>query len=93
MKTTARFFLVSFLLLFFIRVSAGEQVGQVVFRQEGNFQFPDEVLRCNVQTKKGLVFSDRVVNEDVRRLYSMGIFSDVASVVEDMPDGRKSITF
>lgn len=80
-------------LLLQVSILKGAEVGEVVFRQEGDYHFSDDVLKCNVQTKKGLVFSDRMVNEDVRRLYSMGVFSDVVSIIEDMEGGRKRVSF
>ena len=87
-----RIFFSVFLFLSFFML-AGQEVGQVVFKQDGSFLYSEDLLRSNVQTKKGLVFSEQVVNEDVRRLVALGIFADVVSVIEDMPDGKKSVTF
>ena len=70
-----------------------QEIGKVEFRQEGNFQFPVAVLRDNVQTKKGLMFSERILNDDVRRLYALGVFADVVTMVETLPDGKKAVTF
>ncbi|MBR2434489.1 MAG: hypothetical protein IKB22_03375, partial [Lentisphaeria bacterium] len=73
--------LLMFAVLFLAVSLCAQQVGKVDFIQTGSFQFPEAILRDNVQTKKGLVFSERVVNDDVRRLYALGVFADVVSVV------------
>ena len=85
--------LISVLFFTFLLQMFAQEVGKVEFRQEGNFKFPDAVLRDNVQTKKGLMFSERILNDDVRRLYALGVFADVVSIVETLPDGKKSVIF
>ena len=85
-----KFTLISVLFFAFLLQMFAQEIGKVEFRQEGNFKFPDAVLRDNVQTKKGLMFSERILNDDVRRLYALGVFADVVSIVETLPDGRKS---
>lgn len=90
MKKLFLFFVVCFV---FLLDFAAQEVGKVDFRQDGKFQFPVAVLRDNVQTKQGLMFSERILNDDVRRLYALGVFADVVTVVETLPDGRKAVTF
>ena len=85
--------LISVLFFTFLLQMFAQEVGKVEFRQEGNFKFPDAVLRDNVQTKKGLMFSERILNDDVRRLYALGVFADVVSIVETLPDGKKLVIF
>ena len=85
--------LLMFAVLFLAVSLCAQQVGKVDFIQTGSFQFPEAILRDNVQTKKGLVFSERVVNDDVRRLYALGVFADVVSVVETLADGSKAVSF
>lgn len=82
----------TFFIMLLLTVSA-QEIGKVEFRQEGTFKFPVAVLRDNVQTKKGLMFSERILNDDVRRLYALGVFADVVSMVETLPDGKKAVTF
>ena len=47
----------------------------------------------NTQTKAGLPYSERVINEDVRRLFALGMFADVVSEVKDLPNGNKEVIF
>ena len=82
-----------YLFFVFLCEFMAQEIGKVEFRQEGNFQFPVAVLRDNVQTKKGLMFSERILNDDVRRLYALGVFADVVTMVETLPDGKKAVTF
>ncbi len=44
-------------------------------------------ILAKLKTKRGDVFRDKVVNEDVKRLYLMGYFSEVKVSVEDDEDG------
>ena len=47
----------------------------------------------NTQTKAGMPYSERVINEDVRRLFALGMFADVVSEVKDLPNGNKEVVF
>jgi len=40
-----------------------------------------------LKTKKGEIFSQKVVDEDIKRLYLLGFFSDVSVSIEDVQDG------
>ncbi|MBC8473460.1 MAG: hypothetical protein H8D54_01455, partial [Candidatus Omnitrophica bacterium] len=44
-------------------------------------------ILSKLKTKRGEAFLEKVVNEDVKRLYLMGYFSDVSVSVEDVQDG------
>ncbi len=89
-----KFKLFSFLALFAVSAMLhAQEIGKVAFQQTGDFIFSEDMLKNNVQTKKGLMFSDKILSDDVRRLYAMGVFADVVSVVEDMPDGKKAVMF
>ncbi len=48
-----------------------------------------ETLLAKVQTKPGSTYQDTVVSEDIRRLFSLGYFTDVRADVEELPDGLK----
>ncbi len=71
----------------------GQIVGKVTFQQQKTFRFSDDILIMNTQTKEGLPLSERVINSDVRRLFEMGIFSDISTEIRDMEDGRKEVVF
>ncbi|MDP2921324.1 MAG: outer membrane protein assembly factor BamA [Candidatus Omnitrophota bacterium] len=44
-------------------------------------------ILSKLKTKKGDMFSQKVVDEDIKRLYLLGFFSDVSVAVEDVQDG------
>jgi len=44
-------------------------------------------ILSKLKTKRGELFLEKVVNEDVKRLYLMGFFSDVSVTIEDIQDG------
>jgi len=44
-------------------------------------------ILSKLKTKKGDIFSQKVVDEDIKRLYLLGYFSDVSVSVEDSADG------
>ena len=51
------------------------------------------MLRYNVQSRKGGMYNERTVNDDIKRLHAMGMFSDVASETRKTPDGKIEIIF
>ncbi|OQA86334.1 MAG: Outer membrane protein assembly factor BamA precursor [Lentisphaerae bacterium ADurb.Bin242] len=70
-----------------------EEISSVVFQQGGTYKFEEDVLRANVQSRKGATYSDRAVNDDIKRLHAMGMFSDVAAETKKTPDGKIDIIF
>ncbi len=44
-------------------------------------------ILSKLKTKRGDAYMEKVVNEDVKRLYLMGYFSDVTVITEDVQDG------
>lgn len=44
-------------------------------------------ILSKLKTKKGDIFSQKVVDEDIKRLYLLGYFSDVSVSIEDVQDG------
>ena len=66
-----------------IAVSAfGQSIDRVEFRQNGTYPFSEDIFEMNTQTKAGMPYSERMINEDVRRLFSLGMFEDVLSEVK-----------
>jgi len=77
-----------------IAVSAfGQTIDRVVFQQQGAYPFSEDIFEMNTQTKAGMPYSERMINEDVRRLFSLGMFEDVMSKVKDLSDGNKEVVF
>ena len=71
----------------------GQTIDRVVFRQQGANSFPEDIFEMNTQTKAGMPYSERIVNEDVRRLFSLGMFEEIDSTVKDLSNGNKEVTF
>ena len=44
-------------------------------------------ILSKLKTKKGDIFSQKIVDEDIKRLYLLGFFSDVSVSIEDVQDG------
>ena len=74
-------------------VNAAEEISSVVFRQKSDYKFDEDILRANVQSRKGGIYSERAVNDDIKRLHAMGVFSDVVSETRNTADGKKEIIF
>ena len=70
----------------------GQTIDRVIFRQQGAY-LSEDIFEMNTQTKVGMPYSERLINEDVRRLFALGMFSDVQSVVKDLSNGNKEVVF
>ncbi len=56
-------------------------------RVKGNKAISSATVLAKIKTKPGIPFSQEVANEDIRRLYALGYFTDVAIDVEDYEEG------
>jgi len=82
------------LILGCLTISAfGQMIGKVTFQQQGTYLLPEDVFEMNTQTKAGMRYSERIVNDDVRRLFAKGIFTDVVSEVKNLENGTKEVIF
>ena len=77
----------------FCCLNAAEEISSVVFQQNSEYKFEEDVLRANVQSRRGGVYSEKAVNEDIKRLHAMGVFSDVVSETRNTADGKREIVF
>lgn len=50
-----------------------------------------ETILAKVQTKPGMSYQDSIVSEDIRRIFSLGYFTDVKAEVEKLPEGLKLV--
>ena len=76
-----------------VTLVSAKEISAVVFEQGSVFKFDEDILRANVQSRKGGKYSEQSVNDDIKRLHAMGVFSDVVSVTKETPDGKIQITF
>jgi len=63
-----------------------------IIRVEGNSVISSAAILSKVKSKPGDEFSSEILNDDLKRLYALGYFTDVAIDIEDYADGAM-ITF
>ncbi len=69
------------------------EVGEVKFDQSGGDRLTESQLALNIRLRKGSEYRREILDEDIKRLYRTGNYSDVAAEVNDLPDGRVQIVF
>lgn len=74
-------------------LNAADEISDVVFQQNSDYKFEEDILRANVQSRKGGAYSERAVNDDIKRLHAMGVFADVVSETRTLDNGKKEIIF
>ena len=85
--------LVTVLAMLIAASAFGQSIDRVVFQQRGVYPLSEDIFEMNTQTKAGMPYSERIVNEDVRRLFALGMFADVYSEVKDLSNGNKEVIF
>ena len=94
MKRQYKYFFLALLLALVPGTVYSQKISEVLFEQDpAGFQFSEDLLMNQIQSRKGDNYSERVVNEDVKRLYAKGFFSDVVSIVNIQPDGSRQLIF
>ena len=56
---------------------------------DGNRAISSSTITAKIKTKPGSVFSQQIANDDIKRLYALGYFTDVAIDVGDYKEGVK----
>jgi outer membrane protein insertion porin family len=81
--------------IFFLTCSVlnAAKVGEIKFKQNGKMQVPIELLKYNLALTTGSSFSQATLNEDIKRLYDTGYFSDIEATKTNEKDGKIDITF
>ncbi|MCP4176498.1 MAG: outer membrane protein assembly factor BamA [bacterium] len=84
-----------FILLFYFSflVLSAVDVNKINFDQTGALKVPTELLRYNIQLKPGKTFTQEKLNNDIKRLYDTGYFSDVEAKATTTSDNKVNITF
>ncbi len=70
-----------------------QEISAVRFEQQSGYKFSEDMLKFNVQTRKGLQYDEKTVNEDIKRLHATGFFSDVVAETQKGSDGKLVIVF
>jgi len=71
--------------------SSGQTIQAIEIR--GNRIVSVESILAKMKTKPGTVFSQQVLDEDLKRLYGTGFFTDIRFDQEQLPGGLKIIAF
>ncbi len=71
----------------------GQSIERVVFLQQGAYPLSEDIFEMNTQTKAGMPYNERMINEDVRRLFALGMFEEIDSKVKDLSNGNKEVVF
>ena len=82
--------------VFFVILStalSAQEINSVEFVQEGSYRFGKDILNFNVQSRKGTLYDERIVNEDIKRLYGTGFFADIRSEMKKREDGTIDLIF
>ncbi len=80
-------------LLMLPAVLSAQKVADRIFQQNSDYKFDENILELTVQTRKGMVYSEKVMNDDVKRLAARGVFSDVSASTKKLDDGSVEVTF
>lgn len=64
-----------------------EEVLVITIRVKGNQAISSALILSKIKTKSGKPFSQEVINDDIKRLYALGYFTDVVIDVEDYEEG------
>jgi len=73
--------------------ATAEKIGRIVFQQAGNYKFPEQMLQFNIQQHAGDTFNDKVLNDDIKRLFGTGFFSDVVAETKKVDADTVDILF
>ncbi len=68
-------------------------VSKRTFSQDSAFKFDESIFDLTVQTKLGSPYSEKVVNDDVKRLAARGDFADVSVSIKQVDNGNVEVTF
>src|SRR3989338_8209388 len=87
---TVAFGLMAYSILSNLPAVGEEEPGQKIIKYvdvRDNKTVSGATIMSKLKTKKGDAFSQKVVDEDIKRLYLLGFFSDVSVSVEDVQEG------
>ncbi len=73
-----------------LKILAGQRITEVRF--SGNLRIGDDAIYNVLQSTKGKLFSEQRLSSDIKAIYKMGYFKDVAARVASTSEG-KVITF
>ncbi|MBI5675820.1 MAG: outer membrane protein assembly factor BamA [Nitrospirae bacterium] len=97
-KNRDRCFLIALIFLFFISslfsleaASAEEQPLIKLIEIRGNKKIEGETISGKIKSKIGEPFSEEILQQDIKKLYSIGYFDDIRTEIEPFEGGLKLI--
>lgn len=72
---------------------SGAEIGNVVFRQQGNSKLSDIQLSSQVRLRSGMEYSRAALDDDIKRLHRTGNFADVSGGTEAGENGKVNVVF
>ena len=71
----------------FVFAQSTEEKMILTVKIKGNLAISTQIILSKIRTSPGKVVSQEMINDDIKRLYAMGYFTDVAIDVEDYEKG------
>ncbi len=84
-----KLFLILFLCFLWGQSFSQEKIAVLEFK--GNKSISSQRLLSEIKTRRGQIFNSQLINEDIKRLYSTGLFENVKVEVKDTPAGKRVI--
>ncbi len=69
------------------------KITDIRFEQQGATPLSEEQIYYNIRLRPGSEYTSDLVDEDIKRLYATGNFSDIVSQTEPQADGDVKLTF
>lgn len=69
-----------------VKISVKQRIAKVDFR--GNLKIESSVINQAIKGTQGSLYSDAQLAEDIKTIYKLGYFDDVAADVTDTPEGK-----
>ena len=97
-KNRNKYFIITLIFLFFVSslfniaaASAEDQPLIKLIEIRGNKKIENETVSGKIKSKIGNPFSEEVVQQDIKKLYSIGYFDDIRTEIEPFEGGLKLI--
>ncbi|NQU73454.1 MAG: outer membrane protein assembly factor BamA [Candidatus Omnitrophica bacterium] len=71
----------------------GAEKTVAIIKTRGNKIISSATILSKIKTKPGDIFSQEQLNADLKRLFGLGFFTDIAIEVEDYEEERAAVTF
>ncbi|MBR2364366.1 MAG: outer membrane protein assembly factor BamA [Lentisphaeria bacterium] len=72
----------------------GQEISSIKFEQPSSaYKFDEDVLKFNISSREGAKYNEKTLNDDIKRLHALGMFSDISTQTEKNKDGRIGIIF